>query len=84
MTAIYDSIGGREEQARLQSDLERQGQALQAAQRGRRPSARGEQTVMPALVMRSGQPADVLDQMAIEDGYGLLVPLKVIANLDET
>jgi nucleotide-binding universal stress UspA family protein len=28
---------------------------------------------MPALVMWSGQPADVLDQVAIEDGYGLLV-----------
>jgi nucleotide-binding universal stress UspA family protein len=28
---------------------------------------------MPALVMRSGQPAAVLDQMAVEDGYGLVV-----------
>jgi nucleotide-binding universal stress UspA family protein len=28
---------------------------------------------MPALVMRSGQPAAVLDRMAVEDGYGLVV-----------
>jgi nucleotide-binding universal stress UspA family protein len=31
------------------------------------------QTFMPALVMRSGQPAAVLDRMAVEDGYGLVV-----------
>jgi nucleotide-binding universal stress UspA family protein len=73
VTAIDDSVAGREEQARLQAELERQAQALQIAQRGRAQSGRAEQTVMPALVMRSGQPAAVLDQMAVEDGYGLVV-----------
>jgi hypothetical protein len=70
VTAIDDSVAGREEQARLQAELERQAQALHA-QRGRARSGRAEQTVTPALVMRSGQPAAVLDQMAVEDGYGL-------------
>ena len=73
VTAIDDSLGGREEQARLQAELERQAQALQGAQRGRRQSGRTEQTVVPALVLRSGQPAAVLEQMAVEDGYGLVV-----------
>jgi nucleotide-binding universal stress UspA family protein len=73
VTAIDDSVAGREEQARLQAELERQAQALQIAQRGRAQSGRAEQTVTPALVMRSGQPAAVLDQMAVEDGYGLVV-----------
>jgi nucleotide-binding universal stress UspA family protein len=73
VTAIDDSVAGREEQARLQAELERQAQALQSAQRGRAQSGRAEQTVTPALVMRSGQPAAVLDQMAVEDGYGLVV-----------
>jgi len=73
VTAIDDSVAGREEQVRLQAELERQAQALQIAQRGRAQSGRAEQTVMPALVMRSGQPAAVLDQMAVEDGYGLVV-----------
>lgn len=73
VTAIDDSVAGREEQARLQAELERQAQALQIAQRGRAQSGRAEQTVKPALVMRSGQPAAVLDQMAVEDGYGLVV-----------
>jgi nucleotide-binding universal stress UspA family protein len=73
VAAIDDSVAGREEQARLQAELERQAQALQIAQRGRAQSGRAEQTVMPALVMRSGQPAAVLDQMAVEDGYGLVV-----------
>jgi nucleotide-binding universal stress UspA family protein len=72
VTAIDDSVAGREEQARLQAELERQAQALHA-QRGRARSGRAEQTVTPALVMRSGQPAAVLDQMAVEDGYGLVV-----------
>ena len=73
VTAIDNSVAGREEQVRLQAELERQAQALQIAQRGRAQSGRAEQTVMPALVMRSGQPAAVLDQMAVEDGYGLVV-----------
>jgi nucleotide-binding universal stress UspA family protein len=73
VTAIDNSAAGREEQARLQAELERQAQALQSAQRGRAQSGRAEQTVTPALVMRSGQPAAVLDQMAVEDGYGLVV-----------
>jgi nucleotide-binding universal stress UspA family protein len=73
VTAIDDSVAGREEQARLQAELERQAQALQVAQRGRAQSGRAERTVMPALVMRSGRPAAVLDQMAVEDGYGLVV-----------
>ena len=73
VTAIDDSLGGREEQARLQAELERQAQALQTAQGGGRQSGRPGQTVKPALVMRSGQPAAVLDQMALEDGYGLVV-----------
>jgi nucleotide-binding universal stress UspA family protein len=73
VTAIDDSVAGREERARLQAELERQAQALQIAQHGRRQSGRAEQTVTPALVMRSGQPSAVLDQMAVEDGYGLVV-----------
>jgi nucleotide-binding universal stress UspA family protein len=73
VTAIDDSLGGREEQTRLQAELERQAQALQTAQGGGRQSGRPGQTVKPALVMRSGQPAAVLDQMALEDGYGLVV-----------
>jgi hypothetical protein len=71
VAAIDDSVAGREEQARLQAELERQAQALPIAQRGRAPSGRAEQTVTPALVMRSGQPAAVLDRMAVQDGYGL-------------
>jgi nucleotide-binding universal stress UspA family protein len=73
VTAIDDSPAGREEQARLQAELERQAQALQAAQRGRRQSGQAGQTVIPALMLRSGQPAAVLDEMAVEDGYGLVV-----------
>jgi nucleotide-binding universal stress UspA family protein len=73
VTAIDDSVAGREQQARLQAELERQAQALQIAQRGRAQSGRAEQTVTPALVIRSGQPAAVLDQMVVEDGYGLVV-----------
>jgi hypothetical protein len=51
VTAIDDSVAGREEQARLQAELERQAQALQIAQRGRAQSGRAERTVTPALVM---------------------------------
>jgi nucleotide-binding universal stress UspA family protein len=71
VTAIDDSPAGREEQARLQAELEHQAQALQLAQR--RQAGQGGQTVMPALMLRSGQPAAVLDEMAVEDGYGLVV-----------
>jgi nucleotide-binding universal stress UspA family protein len=43
------------------------------AQGRRRQPGWAGQTFMPALVMRSGQPAAVLDRMAVEDGYGLVV-----------
>jgi nucleotide-binding universal stress UspA family protein len=71
VTAIDDSPAGREEQARLQAELEHQARALQLAQR--RQAGQGGQTVMPALMLRSGQPAAVLDEVAVEDGYGLVV-----------
>jgi nucleotide-binding universal stress UspA family protein len=73
VTAIDESPAGREEQARLQAELERQAQELQLAQRGRRQSGHAGQTVIPALMLRSGQPAAVLDEMAVEDGYSLVV-----------
>ena len=73
VTAIDEGPAGHEEQARLHAELERQAQALHDAQRERRQSDRAQQTIRPALVMRSGRPAAVLDQMAVEDGYGLVV-----------
>ena len=73
VTAIDDSVAGREEQARLRDELERQAQALQPAHGRRGRSSPAEPPVKPALVLRSGQPAAVLDRMAVEDGYGLLV-----------
>jgi nucleotide-binding universal stress UspA family protein len=71
VTEIDDSVAGRQEQARLQHKLERQAQAVRAWLRGHPLAA--EQTVMPQLVLRSGQPAATLDRIAAEDGYGLLV-----------
>jgi hypothetical protein len=53
VTAIDQSPAGREEQARLQAELERQAQALRLAQRGRRQSGQAGQTVIPALMLRS-------------------------------
>lgn len=73
VTEIDDSVAGREEQARLRRELERQAEAVGGWLREHPLSAQAEQAVMPQLVLRSGQPAATLDRIAAEDGYGLLV-----------
>jgi nucleotide-binding universal stress UspA family protein len=73
VTEIDDSVAGREEEARPRRDLERQAEAVRVWLREHPRSAQVEQTVIPQLVLRSGQPAATLDRIAAEDGYGLLV-----------
>jgi nucleotide-binding universal stress UspA family protein len=73
VTEIDDSVAGRREQARLQRELERQAEAVRVWLRRHPLSDQAEQTVMPQLVLRSGQPAATLDRIAVEEGYGLLV-----------
>jgi nucleotide-binding universal stress UspA family protein len=73
VTEIDDSVAGRREQARLQRELERQAEAVRVWLRRHPLSDQAERTVMPQLVLRSGQPAATLDRIAAEDGYGLLV-----------
>lgn len=70
------SVAGRQEQQRLRHELERQAEAVRLWLREHRQheqGSRGAQPVVPELVLRSGQPAAVLDRIAAEDGYGLLV-----------
>jgi nucleotide-binding universal stress UspA family protein len=73
VTEIDDSVAGRQEQARLRGELERQAEAVGVWLRERHRSVQAEHTVIPELVLRSGQPAAILDRIAAEDGYGLLV-----------
>ena len=70
---IDDSVAGRQEQARLRGELERQAEAVGVWLRERHRSVQAEHTVIPELVLRSGQPAAILDRIAAEDGYALLV-----------
>jgi nucleotide-binding universal stress UspA family protein len=70
---IDDSVAGRQEQARLRGELERQAEAVGVWLRERDRPVPAEPTVIPELVLRSGQPAATLDRIAAEDGYGLLV-----------
>jgi nucleotide-binding universal stress UspA family protein len=73
VTEMDDSVAGREEQERLRDELERQAEAVRAWLRQRDLTVLTEPTVIPELVLRSGQPAATLDRIAAEDGYGLLV-----------
>jgi nucleotide-binding universal stress UspA family protein len=70
---IDDSVAGHQEQARLQRVLERQAEVVRVWLRDRHRHLQAEQTVVPELVLRSGQPAATLDRIAAEEGYGLLV-----------
>jgi nucleotide-binding universal stress UspA family protein len=73
VTDIDDSVAGSGEQARLCRVLDGQAHSVRAWLREHHPSVDTEPTVIPELVLRSGQPAATLDRMAAEDGYGLLV-----------
>jgi nucleotide-binding universal stress UspA family protein len=73
VSELDDSVAGREEQERLQGELERQAEAVRLWLREHRQHDQGAQPVVPELVLRSGQPAAILDRIAAEDGYGLLV-----------
>jgi len=73
VTDIDDSVAGSQEQAYLRRVLEGQGEAVRAWLRDHPLPVQPEPTVIPDLVLRSGQPAATLDRMAAEDGYGLLV-----------
>jgi nucleotide-binding universal stress UspA family protein len=67
------SVAGREDQERLQGELERQAEGVRVWLRERRQHDQPAPPVVPELVLRSGQPAAILDRIAAEDGYGLLV-----------
>ena len=71
VTDLDDSYAGREERLRLQGELERQAEAVRAWLGER--EVRGKQMVVPELQLMAGRPATVLDTIAAEDGYGLLV-----------
>jgi nucleotide-binding universal stress UspA family protein len=73
VTEIDDSVAGSQEQAHLHRVLDGQAEAVQAWLREHDRPIQAEPTVIPELVLRSGQPAATLDRMAAEDGYGLLV-----------
>jgi nucleotide-binding universal stress UspA family protein len=73
VTEIDDSVAGRQEQARLREELERQAEAVRVWLREHHLPVQAERLVIPELVLRSGQPAAILDRIAAEDGYGLLV-----------
>jgi nucleotide-binding universal stress UspA family protein len=70
---VDDSPAGRQERARLREELGRQAEAARAWQEEQRRTVKAVRPVIPELVLRSGQPAATLDQMAASDGYGLLV-----------
>jgi nucleotide-binding universal stress UspA family protein len=70
---IDDSVAGRQEQARLRDELERQAEAVRAWLQERDALAQAKQKVAPELQLMSGPPARTLDTIAAEDGYGLLV-----------
>jgi nucleotide-binding universal stress UspA family protein len=73
VSEMDDSVAGREDQARLRGELERQAEAVRVWLREHDPGNQGAQPVVPELVLRSGQPAATLDRIAAEGGYGLLV-----------
>ncbi|HEX8861902.1 MAG TPA: universal stress protein [Actinomycetes bacterium] len=73
VSELDDSVAGREDQERLRGELERQAEAVRLWLREQRQHDQGAQPVIPELVLRSGQPAAILDRIAAEDGYGLLV-----------
>jgi nucleotide-binding universal stress UspA family protein len=73
VTEIDDSVAGREDQERLHRELERQAETAQVWLGEHHLHLQAEQTVIPELRLRWGQPAAILDRMAAEDGYGLLV-----------
>jgi len=73
VSEMDDSFAGREDQERLRHELERQAEAVRVWLREHDPGDQGVQPVVPELVLRSGQPAAILDRIATEDGYGVLV-----------
>ena len=72
VTEIDDSVAGRQEQARLREELERQAEVVRVWLREQHLPVQAV-PVIPELVLRSGQPAAILDRIAAEDGYSLLV-----------
>lgn len=73
VTDVDDSVAGREEQARLRGELERQAEEVRAWLREQDGPVQAKQTVVPELQLMPGPPARTLDSIAGEDGYGLLV-----------
>jgi nucleotide-binding universal stress UspA family protein len=73
VTEIGDSVAARQEQARLGDELELQAEAVRVWLREHHLPVKAVRPVIPELVLRSGQPAAILDRIAAEDGYGLLV-----------
>jgi nucleotide-binding universal stress UspA family protein len=73
VTDLDDSYAGREDRVRLQGELERQAEAVQAWLRERDGPVQAKQTVVPELKLMAGPPATTLDTIAAEDGYDLLV-----------
>jgi nucleotide-binding universal stress UspA family protein len=73
VTDLDDSYAGREERGRLQGVLERQAEAVRAWLRERDGPVQAKQTVVPELQLMAGRPATILDTVAAEDGYDLLV-----------
>ena len=68
-----DSYAGREERLRLEAELERQAAAVRAWLRKRDGAVQATPTVVPELRLVAGRPATILDTVAAEDGYDLLV-----------
>lgn len=74
VTDLDDSTAGREERMRLQGELERQAEAVRAWLGERDGPVGAKQPVVPGLKLMAGRPAaTVLDTIAAEDGYDLLV-----------
>jgi nucleotide-binding universal stress UspA family protein len=72
VTEIDASVAGRQEQARLHGELERQAEAVRAWLQEQDLPTQARPTLSPELVLLSGQPAQMLDRIAAEGGYGLL------------
>jgi nucleotide-binding universal stress UspA family protein len=70
---LDDSYAGREERARLQGELKRQAEAVRAWLQERDGPVPAKQMVVPELKLMAGRPASILDTIAGEDGYDLLV-----------
>ncbi|HET7519847.1 MAG TPA: universal stress protein [Actinomycetes bacterium] len=73
VTDLDDSYAGREERRRLQGELERQAEGVRDRLRERDGPVQANPTVVPELKLMAGRPATVLDTIAAEDGYDLLV-----------